>query len=84
MMMLLRRGDEMLRRVMMRGRSMKFVDSTDESLLAYYESVRRQVAADIRLSARHRLLGASVKRYAEELQAEMRRRRLGFQPIEWP
>jgi hypothetical protein len=63
---------------------MKFANSTDESLLAYYESVRRQVLADNRLGGRHRLVGASVKQYADELQAEMDRRRLRFRPIEWP
>ncbi len=63
---------------------MKFADSTNESLLAYYESVRRQVAADNGMGRRHRLLGANVKQYAGELEAEMHRRQLRFRPIEWP
>jgi hypothetical protein len=63
---------------------MRFANSTDESLLAYYESVRRQVTTDNRLGGRYRLVGASVKQYADELQAEMDRRQLRFKPIEWP
>ena len=62
---------------------MKFANSSDESLLAYYESVRRQVAADNRLGGRYRLVGTSVRQYAEELGAEMTRRQLRFTPIEW-
>jgi hypothetical protein len=63
---------------------MNLTNTTDESLMAYHESVRRQVVADNRLGGRYRLTGASVKQYAEELQAEMNRRRLRFKPIEWP
>lgn len=63
---------------------MKFADSTDESLLACYESVRRQVTAGNRLGGRYKLVGAHVKRYAAELKAELDRRKLRFRPIEWP
>jgi hypothetical protein len=63
---------------------MKFANSTDESLLAYYESVRRQVTADSRLRRHYRLVGANVKQYADELQAEMDRRQTALQRIEWP
>lgn len=62
---------------------MNFADSTNESLLAYYESIRRQVAADKKLGGRHRLIGANVKQYADELKSEMIRRQLSFQPIDW-
>ena len=62
---------------------MKFASSTDESLLAYYESVRKQVVADIRLGGRHRLVGDNVRHYADELAGEMRRRDMSFMPIEW-
>ena len=62
---------------------MKLPDLTDESLLAYYESVRRQVLADDRLGSRHRLAGATMKQYAESLRNEMVRRRLQFKPIVW-
>jgi hypothetical protein len=63
---------------------MRFANSTDESLLAYYESLRRQVTADDRLRGRYRLVGANVKQYANELQDEMKRRELRFKRIEWP
>jgi hypothetical protein len=63
---------------------MKLGNMTDESLLAYYESVRRQVAADRQLGDRYRLVGGTVKDYAERLKNEMRRRQLSFAPIEWP
>ena len=63
---------------------MRFANSTDESLLAYYESVRRQILADDRLGGHHRLIGANVRQYAEELKAEMERRQLRVQPIKWP
>jgi hypothetical protein len=63
---------------------MNVVNISDESLLAYYESVRRQVAADTSFGGRHRLVGAAVKKYAERLTAEMDRRRLDFKPIIWP
>jgi hypothetical protein len=62
---------------------MDFLDLTDESLLAYYGSVRRQVAADDRLGGRHRLAGARVKQYADRLKGEMDRRRLHVKPIDW-
>jgi hypothetical protein len=54
----------------------------DESLLIFYESVRRQVDAD--RYERYRFTGKSVKEYAERLREEMNRRRLRFTPIEWP
>ncbi len=66
------------------GAWMRFVNSTDESLMAYYESVRKQVAADSRIGGPYRLIGDRAKQYAQELQAEMRRRQLRFTPIDWP
>ena len=63
---------------------MNFADSSDESLLAYYESIRRQVAADNRLGGRYRLTGARVRDYAERLTDEIARRHLRVAPIEWP
>ncbi len=56
---------------------------SEESLLAYYESIRRQVAADSSLGGRHRLTGESVRRNAQEIQQEMERRRMRFTPIDW-
>lgn len=58
-------------------------DLTDESLIAFCESVRRQVTADDKLGGR-RLAGATMKEYANRLKSEMDRRRLHFQPIDWP
>ena len=49
----------------MRDSFMKFASSTDESLLAFYESVRRQVAAATNMSGRYRLAGAHVRKYAD-------------------
>lgn len=63
---------------------MKMLDLTDESLLAFYESVRRQVMADIKLGARHRLAGPTMMQYAERLTDELSRRRVPFKPIDWP
>jgi hypothetical protein len=56
---------------------------SDESLLAYYESIRRQAAADTKLGGKRRLAGDGVRRYAEQLQKEMQDRRLRYIPIEW-
>lgn len=62
---------------------MNLTDTTDESLLAMYESVRRQVMVDVRLGNR-RLAGNAMKQYASQLQDEMNRRQIPFKPIEWP
>lgn len=63
---------------------MDLLNLSDESLRAYYESVRRQVAADARIGGRHPLVGANVKQYADRLKSEMDRRQLEFKPIVWP
>jgi hypothetical protein len=63
---------------------MNLLELSDESLLAYYESVRRQVTADGRLGGRRRLAGATVKQYAERLGDEMNRRQMPYKPIDWP
>jgi hypothetical protein len=57
---------------------------TDESLLAYYESIRRQVEADAKLGGRYRLVGDSVRQHGSQLQKEMEQRHLRFVPIQWP
>jgi hypothetical protein len=62
---------------------MNFSDAKDESLLTYYESVRRQVEADMRGGGRYRFVGESARQYAERLSEEMDRRRLRFTPIDW-
>jgi len=58
-------------------------NSSDESLLVFYENVRRQVDADIKSGGRYRFIGESVKQYADRLGEEMDRRRLRFTPIDW-
>jgi hypothetical protein len=58
-------------------------DLTDESILRLYESVRNQVSADIRLGSKHRLLGETAKRRAQQLLDEIDRRRLQVTPIDW-
>ena len=63
---------------------MDFANSKDQSLLQYYESVRRQVEADKSLTGRHRFVGDTAKQYAERLREELERRRLPFTPIAWP
>jgi hypothetical protein len=63
---------------------MDVFDLSDESLLAYYESVRRQVVADNKLGRNRRLAGSVVKLYAERLSRELDRRRVRFKPIDWP
>jgi hypothetical protein len=62
---------------------MNFENAKDESLLHFYESVRRQVEADKQSGSRYRFVGNSAKQYADSLREEMDRRRLQFAPIDW-
>ncbi len=62
---------------------MKPTQTKDETLLTFYESVRRQVKEDIKTGGQYRLAGEGVKQYAEELRQEMDRRRLQYSPIDW-
>jgi hypothetical protein len=60
---------------------------SDESLLRFYDSVRKEVEAD-RASRLRGLLhsfanGDGVKKYAAGLRAEMERRHMNFSPIIW-
>ncbi len=55
---------------------------SDESIMRMYECIRDQLAADTRTP--RPLMGESAKRRAEELAAEMHRRRMRFALIEWP
>ena len=60
---------------------------SDQSLLRFYESIRKEVEAD-RDSLRrgHRYFFANsdrVKRYAASLREEIERRRLSYSPIAW-
>lgn len=63
--------------------TIKFSEQSDESLLAYYESVRRQVAADVQLRREYRLVSDTTRRFAADLQKEMELRKLSFVPIDW-
>lgn len=63
---------------------MALQDLTDESVLKLYESIRQQVAADIQLGSRYRLLGDTAKQQAQRLRDELDRRKVRFTPIDWP
>lgn len=62
---------------------MSFSNTKDDSLLVFYESIRRQVEADMHSGGRYRFVGESARQYAERLREEMNRRRLRFTPIDW-
>ena len=62
---------------------MRFDNTKDENLVVFYESIRQQVVADVRVGGRYRLIGDSVKQYADRLREEMDRRGLRFTPIDW-
>jgi hypothetical protein len=57
-------------------------DLSDESLLRYYDSIRKQVEAD--KGNRHKFMAsASIQEYAESLRLELYKRRLSHAPIDW-
>jgi hypothetical protein len=58
---------------------MNFSQSTDDRLLAYYESIRLQMAR----SRERQRSDPSVKQFAERVKAKLDRRRLKVTPIEW-
>jgi hypothetical protein len=62
---------------------MNFSNSKDEGLLSLWESVRRQVLADLANGGRSRFVGSNLRRYAEMLRSEMNRRELKYAPINW-
>ena len=72
-----------------RGRreSMSLSALRDESLLRFYESVRKEVEADrdsMRRGHTHFFANSDgVKKYAAGLRQELERRRLSFPPILW-
>jgi hypothetical protein len=55
---------------------MNFLRSKNESLLVFYENIRRQVEADMQSGGRYRFAGDGVKQYD--------RRRLRYSRIDWP
>jgi hypothetical protein len=61
----------------------RFSELSNESLLAYYESIRRQAAANVMLRREYRIVSETTRQYAAALQKEMELRQLRFVPIEW-
>jgi hypothetical protein len=55
---------------------------SDESIAHMYDSIRNEIAADRRVP--QPLMGEAAKQRAEELAAEMSRRRMRFTMIDWP
>jgi hypothetical protein len=62
---------------------MNLSNVSDESLIAFLESVRRQVQADMQGGGRYRFVGDTARQYADSLCEEMNRRRMRFKPIDW-
>lgn len=62
---------------------MNFKKSTDQSLLALWNSIQRQVAADDANGGRYRFIGPNVRAYAEEIRSELEARHLRYTPIRW-
>jgi hypothetical protein len=57
-------------------------DLSDESLLRYYDAIRKQVEAD--RDSKHKLVGSdAIKEYAESLRIELHKRRLPYTAIDW-
>jgi hypothetical protein len=62
---------------------MSVEDMPDGRLVHYYESVRKQVEADI--AGNHTfMMNPTTQRYADQLQSEMIKRGLEHSPIPWP
>jgi hypothetical protein len=57
-------------------------DLSDESILRYYDAIRKQVEAD--RDSKHKLVGGdAIKEYAESLRLELHKRRLPYTAIDW-
>lgn len=54
----------------------------DESVLLFYDNIRKQVDAERRLTRKF-MTGISVKQHAADLREELIRRRLQHTPIQW-
>jgi hypothetical protein len=70
-----------------RRRTMSLLTLADESLLRFYESIRKEVEADrhsVRRGYNHCFANSDgIKRYAASLRQEIERRRLSVSPILW-
>jgi hypothetical protein len=62
---------------------MGIADLSDQSILHFYENIRRQVEAERGLPHKF-MTGDAVKQRASALLEEITRRRLQHAPIEWP
>jgi hypothetical protein len=64
-----------------------FAGLSEESLSRYHDNIRRQLEADRQTCTRQgapSLTGSdAIRDYASRLEAEMRRRYMRFDPIEW-
>jgi hypothetical protein len=56
---------------------------SDENLLRYYDSIRKQVDADRGSKYKFVSGDAAIKEYAETIRLELYRRRVPFTPIDW-
>ena len=56
---------------------------SDESVIDYYEGIRKQAEAD-RSHKHHFTASPSVRDRAEKLREEMIKRKLQHSPIKWP
>ena len=61
---------------------MSFENTPDERLMHFYENIRQQ--AELDRPHKHKLIGPSVRQYADRLRDEMVKRRLQHSPIDWP
>ena len=66
---------------------MSLIALSDESLLRFHDSIRREVEADrdsMRRGHKHFFTDSDgIKKYAGNLRVEMERRRLNYSPILW-
>jgi hypothetical protein len=66
---------------------MSLSDLSDESLLSYYECIRKEVEVDresMRRSRRHFYANNdAIKKYGASLREEMDRRQVSYSPIVW-
>jgi len=65
------------------GAVMKLENLADKSLIALYDSIGRQTATGNAAGLRSRVVGQTMRVYAEKLRVEMERRQLRFTPIDW-
>ena len=76
-------GGQQILRLLKFFPEVNFENAKNDSLLAFYESIRRQVSADANSGGRYRFMGNAARQYAEKLRLEMDRRRLRFTPVDW-